>query len=73
MDQAAQRRLREFRSPNGPKSIKRAIEADRQLGGLVDDVYVSRCTPVRMFRRPDNTAVLGCDFEIEFEGSGLEE
>jgi len=79
MDIGAQKRLREFRSPNGPKSIKRAIECDqsgareRTLGGLTADVNVNRVSPVRNFRRPDGTVVLGCDFEIEYEGSGLEE
>ena len=73
MDIGAQKKLRQFRSPNGPKSIKKAVEVDRTLGGLTDDLNVNRCSPVRNFRRPDGTVVLGCDFEIEYEGSGQEE
>jgi len=72
-DIGAQKLLRQFRSPNGPKSIKRAVEAgDRYLDGLTADLNVNRVSPVRNFRRPDGTVVLGCDFDIEFEGSGRE-
>lgn len=80
MDVGAQKRLRQFRSPNGPQSIKRAVECDpetglreRTCGGLTADINVNRVSPVRNFRRPDGTVVLGCDFEIEYEGSGMEE
>lgn len=73
MDIGAQKKLREFRSPNGPKSIKRVVEQDRYLDGLTDDLNVNRVSPVRNFRRPDGTVVLGCDFEVEYEGSGREE
>lgn len=72
MDIGSQKALREFRSPNGPKSIKAAVEVDRTLGGLTSDLNVNSVTPMRTFRRPDGTVVLGCDFEIEYEGSGLE-
>lgn len=65
----AQRRLREFRDPNGPDSVKAAIEQDRTLGGLVDDCHVTRCSPVRQFRRPEGDAVIGCDFEVRILGS----
>jgi len=80
MDIGAQIRLRQFRSPDGPKSIKRVVECDpetgereRTLGGLTSDLNVNRVSPVRNFRRPDGTVVLGCDFEIEYEGSGREQ
>lgn len=73
MDIGAQKLLRQFRSPAGPKSIKAAVEADRTLGGLTYDLNVNRVSPVRNFRRQDGTVVLGCDFEIEYEGGGTEE
>lgn len=75
VDKAAQKRLRQFRSPSGPHSIKQAVEqvagaAERTLGGLVYDLNVNRCSPVRQFRRPEGSTVMGCDFECAFEGEG---
>lgn len=71
LDIAAQKKLRRFRAAHGPLSIKEAIEADRTLGGLTADLAVNTASPVRNFRREDGSTVMGCDFEIEFEGAGL--
>jgi hypothetical protein len=41
-DRTGQLQLTGYLNPNGPKSIRAAIEADRQLGGVVDDCHVAR-------------------------------
>lgn len=68
VDLGAQKRLREFRDPSGPDSVRAALESDRTLGGLVDYTRVTRIGPMRQFRRPDGETVLGCDFEVEITG-----
>ena len=68
-DVAMQRRLREFREPDGPTSIKEHVEADRRLGGLVDSLQVRRFTELRQFRRPSGDVVLGFDAEVLIYGS----
>lgn len=70
LTKASQKRLLSFRAPYGPTSIKEAVERDRTLGGLTADLNVNRVSPIRNFRRPDGETVIGCDFEIEYEGSG---
>lgn len=41
-DSAGQRQLAGYMNQSGPKSIRAAIEADQQLGGIVDDCIVRR-------------------------------
>jgi hypothetical protein len=71
-DVGAQKLLRQFRDPAGAVSIKRAIEADRSLGGLVQGLRVTGVSPMRQFRRPDGSTQLGCDFECAWLGYGQE-
>jgi hypothetical protein len=79
-DQGAQMLLREFRSPAGPKSVKRALELDPAteerdltLGGVVQTFDVTKVGRMRSFRRPDGSVVLGCDFECVYRGDGDED
>ena len=44
LDQGAQRVLDELLAPTGARSVKTAIEADKTLGGVVKDVWVSAMT-----------------------------
>jgi hypothetical protein len=41
LDQGAQIALDELLAPTGARSVKTAIEADKTLGGVVQDVWVS--------------------------------
>ncbi len=72
-DKGAQLLLRKYRDPAGAYSVKAAVEADRTFGGLCDNSRVTKVSPMRQFRRPEGEVVLGCDFELEYWGSGLEQ
>lgn len=43
-DEGSQLKLDEFMAPAGPRSVKQAAELDPQLGGLVNDLRVERCS-----------------------------
>lgn len=43
-DEGSQLRLDEFMAPAGPRSVKQAAEKDPDLGGLVHDLRVERCS-----------------------------
>ncbi len=44
MDKSAQAQLDSYLAPDGDNSIKAAIESDRSLGGLIDDLHVTGAT-----------------------------
>lgn len=46
LDTVGQQALAAYANPTGSSSIKAAIEADRTLGGVVDDCYVQSFTPL---------------------------
>jgi hypothetical protein len=46
LDRIGQRLLAEFAAPSGTRSIAAAIEADRTLGGRVDECYVASFRPL---------------------------
>lgn len=43
-DRTAQRKLNQYISPNGERSIKSAVESDRSLGGLVQTLRLTNMT-----------------------------
>lgn len=43
-DRTAQRKLNEYISPDGSRSIKAAVESDRSLGGLVSTLRLTSMT-----------------------------
>ena len=43
-DRTAQRKLNEYISPDGARSIKSAVESDRSLGGLVQTLRLTAMT-----------------------------
>jgi len=43
-DRTAQRKLNEYISPDGARSIKSAVESDRSLGGLVSTLRLTAMT-----------------------------
>ena len=42
LDRVGQRLLAEFAASSGPRSVRATLEADRTLGGVVQDLRVSR-------------------------------
>lgn len=74
-DRGAQERLDRMLAPDGPDSIKAALEADRYsaagaLGGLVDDIHVESCTGYRTYPRPQGDLVLGAEWRVLVLASG---
>lgn len=66
-DIGSQKRLDRMLAPAGADSVKAAIEADRTLGGVVDDLRVTRCSGYRVYSRAGmpNATVLGAEWDIE--------
>jgi hypothetical protein len=57
-DQGAQQRLDGYRQPGG---LKAALEADRTLGGVCDDLIVTRASKPQLYGQ---NGVLGCEFTV---------
>lgn len=70
LDRAIQTTLDKFLNPSGALSVKAAIEADKTLGGIVQDVHVARATGYRQYDRPDGRTVWGCDWTVVVLASG---
>lgn len=49
LERTAQIKLLEYMAPEGDRSIKATLEADKTLGGLVDDLHVRSCSGYRRF------------------------
>jgi hypothetical protein len=63
-DRAAQKRIDPYVSPGGESSVKRVLEADRTLGGVVDTL---RVMSVSNYASSDANDILylAVDFEVE--------
>lgn len=71
IDRIGQRRLAEYASWTGDKSVPLALEADPTLGGLVDDLAVDSFRPLGL----EEVGVLGYFgglFSVDITMSGLE-
>jgi hypothetical protein len=64
-DIAAQKKLDLLLAPSGPMSVKAAVEADRTLGGVIDDLRVTRDTGYRLYQPTPQIQVLGCEWTVE--------
>lgn len=64
-DIGAQKRLDLYLAPDGPTSIRAAIEADPTLGGIVDSVVVSSITGYRSYLMEGNVVYLGAEWTAE--------
>lgn len=69
-DKGPQLLLDQFMAPAGGKSVKAAVEADRQLGGLVQDTVVTSCTGYRTYVAEGRPPVLGCEWAVEVLATG---
>jgi len=68
LDQAAQETLDSFLDPSGPTSIKAAIESDRTLGGIADDLRVRSADGYRVYTIA-GVDVLGCQWMVDVLGT----
>lgn len=64
-DQTAQIVLDELLNSSGAHSVKAAIEADKTLGGVVDDLIVRRVITYQEYVRADGTPALGAEWITE--------
>jgi hypothetical protein len=69
-DVGAQKRLDVFLAPSGAQSVKAAIESDKTLGGLVQDVRVVSCDGYRAYTFDGRAAVLGAEWHVEVLATG---
>lgn len=77
--QVAQIRLDEYIEPVGPRSVKAKLEepdapdGSVTLGGLIDDLHVTRCEGYRLYQREGRAPVLGSEWIVKVSASGREE
>lgn len=71
-DIGAQMLLDKFLAPDGDYSVKSALEADRQLGGLVSDLHVTQANGEQVYVRESGghlqgggQPLLGSEFTVE--------
>lgn len=65
LDQGGQMRLDRLLSPSGSESVKEAIESDKTLGGMVQDLHVSRMSAYRIVTLPNqNDPALSADWIV---------
>lgn len=74
-DQGAQMVLDEYLSPAGGRSIKAALELDKTLGGIVDDLRVVSCAGYRVMifpKRGQADPILSAMWRLDIYASGIE-
>lgn len=69
-DRGGQVKLDEFMAPSGTTSIKEAIESDPQLGGLVDDLHVTRASGYERFEMESGGTALGATWTVRLLAAG---
>ncbi len=69
-DRAAQELLDGWYVPNGSTSVKSAIETDRTLGGIIEDLQVVRASGYRIYNLPNRTEALGAEFFVRILNTG---
>ena len=66
-DIAGQMKLDQLLKSSGPTSMKEAIQSSPNLGGIIDDLRVTRCSGHQVFRRLDNAQVIGATWYVQVE------
>lgn len=56
--------------PAGGSCVKAAIEADRSLGGKVQDCVVDEAGSYRRYKFEDGTVLLGCEWKVRVLNRG---
>lgn len=64
-DIGAQMLLDDYLSPDGDNSIKAAIEADTSLGGLIQDLHVTKASGQQTYVREQGGPVLGSEWTVK--------
>jgi hypothetical protein len=64
-DQGPQRNLDKFMATEGALSIRAALESDRTLGGLANDLRVVRCTGYRQYVFDGRPPLLGAEWHVD--------
>ncbi len=63
--EAEQSNLDDYTDPDGAKSIKKAIETDTTLGGIVQDLQVTDCTGDNPYAGDGQPPMLGSEWTVE--------
>jgi hypothetical protein len=66
-DKGGQGRLDEWLFPTGTRSVWRAIESDRTLGGKVAALAVTSCEGSQIFTLRNGTEVIGSTWHVQVE------
>lgn len=66
MPEGAQQTLDALLDPGAAGSVKAAMEADRTLGGTVDDLHVLSCDGAQQFEHEHGGLVLGSTWTVRF-------
>lgn len=69
-DIGSQKRLDRMLDPSGSESVKAAIESDDTLGGVVDDLHVTRASGYRQYPREGGVTALGAEWDVEVWADG---
>jgi hypothetical protein len=70
-DVAGQKRLLKFMAPSGADSIKAKAEADKRLGGLVNDLRVVSRSGTRFYTEPGRSDVIvGAEWRVQVMNPG---
>ncbi len=69
-DRTAQTLLDTWKTGFGGTSVKAAIEADLTLGGIVQDVRVTRAGHDSILNLPNRTEARGCEFFVQIMNTG---
>ncbi|HXO86433.1 MAG TPA: hypothetical protein VN803_13015 [Gemmatimonadales bacterium] len=76
-DIGAQKRLYRMLASTGDDSIKTALESNRTLGGLIDDLWVSNCSGLKLFVREVTAGrgsaqgpLLGAEWTVQILATG---
>lgn len=72
-DKGAQESLDRFLNPDDPLSVKKALESDRTLGGVAEDVTVTEVGEDQVYERVAGTVAaqyLGTEFTVQVHAPG---
>ena len=64
-DQGSHAKLDSYLDPDGVNSVKAAIESDRTLGGVVDDLHVTSATGAQTYGLEGQPTMLGSEWTVE--------
>lgn len=69
-DKGAQVNLDLMLDVDTARSVRKAIESDKTLGGKVNDLRVIKSSGDRVYALPNQPAALGCEWTVEIDAPG---